>query len=131
MWAMVVFVTIARNMIESNPAGFGFTSPFSLLAPFEAYQADKDCIVKMEKLIKQVQGQNQHTLAAGLMAWLHTLRAVSAPKLRLLTRGMWEEVARGFPNADATARAMGITSIRPQTYPLVPAGFRPQDKSNS
>ena len=124
MGTMVVFVTIARKMVENNPVSLGFLPGISLLAPYEAHRADVGCIEKMEKLVKQVQNENQNALAAGLMAWNYTLRAVAGPKFKLLAQGIWKELSRGFPFAGVAALAMNVSSIPPGEYPLIPEGFQ-------
>lgn len=40
---------------------------------------------------------NQPFMAAGYMLWLHTLRCISEPELRLHGKEMWREVSRGIP----------------------------------
>ena len=50
----------------------------------------------LNRLIRELQQQGSLPQAAGAMVWLHSVRAINAPELRLLGRQMWGELVRGF-----------------------------------
>lgn len=58
---------------------------------------------KILQLIRKLQRDGEPSFAAGLMVWLHTLRAVSHLELRGHGRRMWAQLQRGFPHIDAGA----------------------------
>ncbi len=51
----------------------------------------------LSRLIRTFQKIDQPTDASGAMVWLHTLRSLAFPELRVLGREMWGELQRGFP----------------------------------
>jgi hypothetical protein len=46
-------------------------------------------------LVRRYRREGRLAEAAGAMVWLHSLRALSTPDLRLLGRQMWRELQRG------------------------------------
>ena len=57
------------------------------------------CAVYLVNAIKQFQSIGQQSDAAGTMIWLHSVRSLNDPEIRLLGREMWKELDRGFPYA--------------------------------
>jgi hypothetical protein len=70
-----------------------------LLFPVTAIRQRPDLPIALNRLIRDFQRQGGQPLAAGVMVWLHSLRAMSpagSPRLRNLGRAMWDELERGF-----------------------------------
>lgn len=89
---VVAMATHLRHNLERE-------SGVSLLFPVVASAQKPDLTVVLNRLIRDFQRQGGQPLAAGVMVWLHTLRAMSvvaSPKLRNLGRKMWDELERGF-----------------------------------
>jgi hypothetical protein len=64
----------------------------------------------MSRLVRTFQAERQFSDAAGVMVWLHTLRSLSSPELRLLGRQMWQQLERGFLHAlPALAQIEAVT----------------------
>jgi hypothetical protein len=60
------------------------------------------------QLVRRYQSKDRFEEAAGAMVWLHTMRALSTPELRLLGRQMWRELARGHNHISASLEGMGL-----------------------
>ena len=60
------------------------------------------------QLVRRYQSKDRLEEAAGAMVWLHTMRALSIPELRLLGRQMWRELARGHDHVPASLGALGL-----------------------
>lgn len=68
--------------------------------------------MQIVKLVKQLQSNKDFVAAAGLMVWVHTLRAsgqAASGELRTLARQMWRELSRGFPYAESAASSVVTT----------------------
>jgi hypothetical protein len=63
------------------------------------------------ELIQSHQTEQRHAEAVGAMVWLHSLRALSIPEVRLLGRQMWGQLERGQPHALAALQNMGIPPL--------------------
>lgn len=61
---------------------------------------DAFAVVPIGRQIKKAQRKGNFVAAAGLMVWLHSLRALNAAELRDLSRVMWDELRRGFPHVE-------------------------------
>ena len=86
-----------RNRLETE---FGWNLDY----PDTVEAQDPTAPLKLVKMIRQNQmGRNDpmNLMAAGLMVWIHTLRASARPELRLKGREMWGELCRGIPHADS------------------------------
>lgn len=55
---------------------------------------------RISRLTKEFQSAGQMANAAAAMVWLHTMRSILRPELRLMGRQMWLELERGFCEAD-------------------------------
>lgn len=67
---------------------------------------------KLNRLIQQYQRDGAPILAAGVMVWLHSARAILQPELRLTGREMWRELVRGWPHIEDAAALLldsGVT----------------------
>jgi hypothetical protein len=80
-------------------------------------------IVKLPRYIQLLQQKDQLADAAGVMVWLHTVRAIVLyPELRNKGREIWRELARGFSHAPQALRDKEEffgTVIPPQAYDMV------------
>lgn len=78
---LVAMATTIRNQFLVE--GINLMSPAVLMA------TDSMAAYKLSSLCTKLQRSNQQHQAAGVMVWLHTLRAASEPTLRLKGREMW------------------------------------------
>ncbi len=67
----------------------------------------------LRKLIAGFQKDGQQQIAAAMMVWLHSLRAIFIPEITYIGQEMWSELRRGFPYAEESLEnlqiVMGIT----------------------
>lgn len=56
--------------------------------------------IRLVKHIKEFQSKGHPSDALGGMIWLHSVRALMVPEIRLYGRAMWKELSRGFPYSD-------------------------------
>ena len=61
-----------------------------------AHQCDMSSVA-LVSLIKEFQKMGQPSDATGAMIWLHSVRALNVPEIRILGREMWKQLERGFP----------------------------------
>ena len=89
-------------------------------------------------LIKKAQRKGNFVAAAGLMVWLHSLRALNAAELRDFGRVMWGELRRGFPHIEnalqRTDQVFGFPRPESDQLPLdsfrfIPFGLEPEGAS--
>lgn len=66
---------------------------------------------EINRMIAQAQKADP-SMAAGLMVWLHTIRAVTYPELRLKGRRLWGQLRRGFEFAQGGANDLHQLSGR-------------------
>ena len=104
-----------------------------LLDPYAATAADPDCVIKLSKTADyfQKKGMIGRINAAGIMVWIHTLRATINPDIRMTVRAMWGELSRGFPYVQDGARL--LKNMTGDTLVLsgagrYPDGLTPQPK---
>jgi hypothetical protein len=75
--------------------------------------------------------KKNHPSAGAAMVWLHTLRALQFPELRLLGRQMWGQLQRGFPHVFDAFRFFEGTVGQPlplgtlQASQFIPVGLEP------
>jgi len=87
----------------------------------------------MSGLALNLQKKNDPSAGAA-MVWLHTLRALQFPELRLLGRQMWGELQRGFPHVFAAFHFMEDTVGQPlplgalQASQFIPVGLEPFER---
>ncbi len=88
----------------------------------------------LRRLIRLAQRESRHVAAACLMVWLHSVRALNLPEIRMLGREMWQELARGFPgieSAHALWEEEVFDAVDPAHLPswdefrFVPVGLEP------
>ncbi len=96
-----------------------------LLDPYAATAVDPDCVIKLSKTADyfQKKGMIGRINAAGIMVWIHTLRATINPDIRMTVRAMWGELSRGFPYVQDGARF--FKDITGDTLDLSDAGRYP------
>lgn len=84
------------------------TLPDEALGKGEPLARDAEALIplKLSRLIKDFQALGQLQSAAGTMVWLHSMRAIVTPELRLLGRKMWEELQRGFDSSEDQLAAL-------------------------
>ena len=92
------------------------------------------CTIGVNSIIKQFQSLNQPSDALGAMIWLHSVRALNVPELRILGKSMWAELSRGFPYLEDAVQQMRDvigTRVPPNIddeVSFVPNGLEPQDR---
>jgi|APLak6261699311_1056244.scaffolds.fasta_scaffold00349_7 hypothetical protein len=87
--------------------------------------------VEFGKLIRFMQKQKRPEYAAGVMVWLHTMRAGINLNLRSRARVMWGELERGFKSAPLhvwTINAPDGSRLNIKNYDTFPIGFDPEPK---
>ena len=67
---------------------------WDLLDPSICLARDPMITFRLSSMIKQLQQSGNPQLAAGLMVWVHSLRALTRPELRSLGRDMWRGIVR-------------------------------------
>lgn len=71
----------------------------------------KILLANLEMSIRKAQKQNNLPIAAGLMVWVYSLRAVMFPPLRIVGQSIWKEMERGevdFPEAMHQLQELGL-----------------------
>jgi hypothetical protein len=89
--------------------------------------------LKISRLVRSFRADKNFIDATGAMVWLHTLRALSMPELRMSGRQMWEQLERGF--AHSVHGVQEIEAITGRTSPLgalgactfIPDGLNPAE----
>ena len=77
----------------------------------------------------QLQKKQQTQEAAGMMIWLHTVRAAIRLELRSLGRDMWRQLERGFPYVEESAlhfRQLSGVWLNISDARQFPAGLSPE-----
>lgn len=80
----------------------------------------------LSRTVQKLQGSCDFAAAAGLIIWVHSLRAMTDPLLRADGRAMWRELERGFPHVlQTTAELEAITgrSMKIEGWQAVPNGL--------
>jgi hypothetical protein len=78
--------------------------------------------------------RKNHPSTGAAMLWMHTLRALQFPELRLLGRQMWGELKRGFPHVFEALHFMEGTVGQPlpfgclQASQFIPVGLEPFER---
>ena len=88
----------------------------------------------ISQLIPSLQKNKQFSEAAGLMVWLHSLRAFTYLEIRSYGRDMWKELNRGFKQAEESLEI--VTMTQPDYVPImeinelffIPLGLEPEIK---
>lgn len=121
---MVAFnAALARNMVEKNAAGLGFSPGASLLHPREFVEHASDNAARLEFMLREVRGKEQMAFVAGLMPWVHTVRAVRNPAMRDMAVQMWREIARGFEQVPALAESAKAKQADIEGFFKIPEEF--------
>ena len=82
----------------------------------------------LSRLIKTFQKNGQPTDASGAMVWLHTVRSLAFPELRVLGREMWGELHRGFPYVERSfSEIEAMTNSPVSDMVRIEAKFLPSD----
>lgn len=88
-------------------------SGLDMLFPSAVLMTDPMAVVTLVKSVKRHQSDGNLVLAAGLLIWVHSLRAMADHNLRPFGRRMWGELARGFPHIDrGAALVFSMTATR-------------------
>jgi len=92
---VVVFANHWRNVLERQ-------FNWNLDHPDLVAATDIVAALRLNRMIREVQKKDA-AKAAGLMVWLHTIRASETPEIRLLGREMWAQLSRGIPHTEQAA----------------------------
>ncbi len=76
------------------------TSGLDLLQPSAVLMLEPLAVVQLVGAVKQNQASGNLMVAAPMIIWVHTLRAMTSHELRPHGRALWRELARGFPHVD-------------------------------
>jgi len=115
----VVFATHFRNEIAREG--------LDLRYPTQVLIQDPNVIQNLITSIHQLQASGQEPMAAGLMVWVHTLRASKDLEVRPFGRRMWAALSRSFPYVEQTALACA-PELDIGGYDTIPEGLHPQPK---
>lgn len=102
-----------------------------LLDPFVTLQRDPGAAITLNALIRAAQRRGQEPLAAGMMVWLHSLRAMQSPELRQGGRDLWRQLQRGFPYCDQAQDEFYAVSgevMNLHDHDQIPIGLTPDPK---
>jgi len=95
--------------------------------------SDIACAMKVRRMINEVQ-EKEPTTAAGLMVWLHTLRATQTPEVRPKAREMWAQLQRGLPYVEEAAETLQIVTghvVQTKGAERIPQNLRPTSEQLS
>jgi hypothetical protein len=87
--------------------------------------------LNLSEAVKYFQKMNQGGDAFGVMIWLHSVRALNIPEVRLFGRQMWRELQRGFPFASAALDDLRLITRKPfpigteEQLTFIPRGLEP------
>jgi len=89
--------------------------------------------LKIGSIIKDMQKSKDLAAAGALMVWLHSVRAISSPPLRIHGKSLWEELMRGFTFVDAAwygmfSSGLPLDDTRPDDCLYVPRMLDPRIK---
>ncbi|MGV7219588.1 hypothetical protein [Bradyrhizobium sp. UFLA05-112] len=73
-----------------------------MLQPGAVLAQHPELTFNFSRTVQKLQGSGDFAAAAGLIVWVHSLRAMTDPLLREDGRAMWRELARGFPHVMRT-----------------------------
>lgn len=94
---MVVISAIIRlNLLRMGkipPAALDLSIPRDRELDIECNVAS----ITLASAVKQFQKMDQLSDACGAMIWLHSIRALNVPEIRIHGREMWAELSRGHP----------------------------------
>lgn len=127
---LVALATLLRGNFRSQgylpdrALGVGMPLPEEEMAEFQ---------LKISKVFRIFQEGKQQTDAAGTMVWLHSLRALNYPELRLQGRMMWAELQRGFDGAETALEDVcqitgkSVPPLAREELRFIPDGLEPFD----
>ena len=124
---LIVHATHSRNKIYES-------EDVDLLDPIVAVSQDRRLIIKINKLVRRNQEEKLLSDAAALMVWLHTLRAVSEPELRIFGKKMWGELKRGFPFVEKAfneIQNLSSKNIDVSNWDSIPNGLGSESKGSA
>jgi len=101
---------------------------FNLLEPALCRAKDPMIAFQLSSELNALQRAGNSLQVAGLMVWVHTLRATDRLELRSHGRNMWRELSRGFPHVeDGAIGARLMTGMRLDTRgsDQFPSGLTP------
>lgn len=101
---------------------------FDVSDPILCVHKDPSVVFKLSQTAVGFQKQDQLLAAAGLMVWIHTLRAVVRSELRVDARELWRHLSRGFPYVADGAHAIELltgTPVATDDAVMFPQGFAP------
>lgn len=97
---LAMLVAIATN-IRLNLVDIGRMSKNDFDVGFYKGSVEQMSIpIYLGNAINEYQRIQEPTHAAATMVWLHSIRAIQNPELRVIGRNMWGEIRRGFLNID-------------------------------
>lgn len=118
---VVMVAEFRREFIKRNN--------IDLIDPASAVQLKPNLAIEIGSVIKDLQRNNASFFAAGVMVWLHSVRAQHSLEVRAVVRQIWGELERGFPFAEAMAIDMKWQGIPVSPYlefDVFPAGLTPK-----
>lgn len=85
----------------------------------------------LSQTLQEMQSIDQPLFATGLMVWLHSVRALQYPEIRIFAREMWGELGRGFNGAEnfllvsKELLPISVSKISEYEFSFIPVGLEP------
>jgi hypothetical protein len=105
------------------------TDGIDLIEPALALHLKPNLALEIGSIIRDLQRVNAKSYAAGVMVWLHSVRAQTSLEVRAVVRRIWGELERGFPYADTMAHQMAMRGApipASLQFDVFPAGLTPE-----
>jgi hypothetical protein len=120
---VVAFAAIARVALRKS----GLLPDELLQITSAKKQANAQLAVA--QVVSRYRAERRFAEATGVMVWLHTLRALSTPKVRHLGLEMWRQLQRGPLHALVVLQDMGVPSMSDVTMECsrIPHDLFPDD----
>lgn len=133
----IATILVVANILRLNLTASGRIPPAALdfTIPRDddlAMKCDM-CPIALTGFIKEFQSMKQPTDALGVMVWLHSVRALNVPEIRIHGREMWSELSRGFPYVADTLESVRALSGKPlpmgieNEVTFLPRGLEPRE----
>jgi hypothetical protein len=121
---------VALPLVAATVFRNGVLPEINLLYPAAVLLADPTICLQLNRTIQELQSQKHFPAAAGVMVWLHSMRAMEDLTLRNYGRQIWHELQRGFPFAsDWAYRYVEVTGCDPDLvkgWNQIPDGLEPR-----
>lgn len=117
------------NLLPDSALGVGAFSPED-----ERLQVQQFLANIIDELQSEAGGDStapSALFALGTMVWLHSMRAITFPEIRIFGREMWQQLERGFPRAGEASESFESPTGEPlpadieEHFGFIPPGLEP------